>query len=66
MYLKLDNGNIAQLKAVYIEKNQLCFLLHDGRIIRKEYPNAEIVKVKFSNFETSVFNRGQLLDIAHL
>ncbi len=66
MYLKLDNGHIAQLQAVYIEENKLCFLLYDGRIIRKEYPNSEIVKVKFSNFETSIFNRGQLLDIAHL
>lgn len=66
MYLKLDNGHIAQLQAVYIEENKLCFVLYDGRIIKKEYPNSEIIKVKFSNMETSLQNRGQLLDIIHL
>lgn len=66
MYLKFDNCHIAQLQAVYIEKNQLCFVLYDGKTIRKDCPNLEIIKVQFSNLEAAIKNRGQLLDIVHL
>lgn len=66
MYLKLDNGKLSFIQAVYPEGTKLCFVIHDGTVIHKDYYTEEIVRLKTSNLESHISNRIQIVDLQYL